>query len=359
MKRIQVLFLIAALSIAAFAQNAKPVLSFEKKIHDFGDIKEGDGVISYVFEFINNGAQPLVVHNVRASCGCTTPDWTRQPVMPGGKGTVKVAFDPANRPGNFNKSITVSSNSETATEVLRVVGNVLQRDKTIEDIYPRAMGDIRLKSSHLSFTRVEPGATKNESMEIINTSSQPVTLTYNRVPKHITVKTVPATLKPGEEGVIQASFDASKLSDWGFVVDQMYLVLNGIQLQDGRMSVSATIEEDFSNWTPEKLANAPDIQFSETNFDFGTVKQGDELVHTFKINNVGKSNLILRKVKASCGCTATQPDKELVAPGEEANIKVTFNTRGRTGRQNKSITVYSNDPKKSTMLLRISATITN
>lgn len=359
MKRIQVLFLIAALSIAAFAQNAKPVLSFEKKIHDFGDIKEGDGVISYVFEFTNNGAQPLVVHNVRASCGCTTPDWTRQPVMPGGKGTVKVAFDPANRPGNFNKSITVSSNSETATEVLRVVGNVLQRDKTIEDIYPRAMGDIRLKSSHLSFTRVEPGATKNESMEIINTSSQPVTLTYNRVPKHITVKTVPATLKPGEEGVIQASFDASKLSDWGFVVDQMYLVLNGIQLQDGRMSVSATIEEDFSNWTPEKLANAPDIQFSETNFDFGTVKQGDELVHTFKINNVGKSNLILRKVKASCGCTATQPDKELVAPGEEANIKVTFNTRGRTGRQNKSITVYSNDPKKSTMLLRISATITN
>src|SRR5690554_1310622 len=89
MKRIQLLFLIVTASFATSAQNAKPVLSFEKKIHDFGDIKEADGVASYVFEFINNGAQPLVVHNVRASCGCTTPDWTRQPVMPGGKGTIK------------------------------------------------------------------------------------------------------------------------------------------------------------------------------------------------------------------------------------------------------------------------------
>lgn len=360
MKRIQVLFLIAAVvSVATFAQNAKPVINFEKKIHDFGDIKEGDGVATYVFEFTNSGAQPLVVHNVRASCGCTTPDWTRQPVMPGGKGTIKVAYDPANRPGNFNKSITVSSNAESSTEVLRIVGNVLQRDKTVEDVYPRVMGNIRLKSSHLSFTRVEPGATKNENMEIINTSAQPVKLSFNQIPKHIQAQVVPSTLKPGEKGVIKATFDASKVNDWGFVVDQMYLVENGKQLQDGRISVSATIEEDFNSWSPEKLANAPDIQFSETNFDFGTVKQGEELVHTFKIKNAGKSNLILRKVKASCGCTATQPDKEVVAPGEEANIKVTFNTRGRNGRQNKSITVYSNDPKKSTMLLRISATIAN
>lgn len=359
MIRVQILFLVVAASFATSAQNAKPVLSFEKKIHDFGDIKEGDGVTSYVFEFTNSGSQPLVVHNVRASCGCTTPDWTRQPVMPGGKGTIKVAFDPANRPGNFNKSITVSSNAEPATEVLRIVGNVLQRDKTIEDIYPRAMGNIRLKSSHLSFTRVEPGATKNENMEIVNTSSQPVELSFNQIPKHIQVQIVPSTLKPGEKGVIKATFDASKLNDWGFVVHQMYLVENGKQLQDGRISVSATIEEDFSNWTPEKLANAPDIQFSETNYDFGTVKQGEELVHTFKIKNAGKSNLILRKVKASCGCTATQPDKEVVPPGDEANIKVTFNTRGRVGRQNKSITVHSNDPKKSTMLLRVSTTITN
>lgn len=359
MRPIHILFFLVAFPILLSAQSAKPAMSFEKKIHDFGDIKENDGLASYVFEFTNNGGQPLVVHRVNASCGCTTPDWTRQPIMPGGKGTIKVTFDPANRPGNFNKSITVNSNAEPSTEVLRVIGNVLPRDKTIEDIFPRAMGDIRLKSSHLSFTRVEPGTTKYENMEVINTSSQPVTLTFNRVPEHVTVKTVPATLKPNEQGVIQASFDASKVNDWGFVVDQMYLVVNGNQLGDGRMSISATIEEDFSNWSSDKLANAPDIEFSETSFDFGTVKQGEELTHNFKIKNIGKSNLILRKVKASCGCTATQPDKEVVAPGEEASIKVTFNTRGRSGRQNKSITVYSNDPKKSTMLLRVSTTIVN
>lgn len=359
MRAIYILFFATALPLMLSAQSTKPVISFEKKIHDFGNIKEEDGTATYVFEFTNNGKQPLVVHNVRASCGCTTPEWTRQPIRPGEKGTLTVTFDPTNRPGNFNKSIYVSSNAEPATETLRIIGNVTARDKTVEDIYPRAMGSIRLKSSHLSFTRVEPGTKKSESMEIINTSSQRVTLSLNQIPKHVTAKIVPATLEPGEEGVINATFDASKVDDWGFVVDQMYLVENGKQLQEGRLSVSATIEEDFSNWSAEKLANAPNIQFSETNYDFGNVKHGSEVTHIFKIKNEGKSNLLLRKVRASCGCTATQPDKDVVAPGDEANIKVTFNTRGRTGRQNKSITVYSNDPKKSTMLLRISATITN
>jgi hypothetical protein len=154
-----------------------------------------------------------------------------------------------------------------------------------------------------------------------------------------------------------ATYDASKVSDWGFVVDQVYIAVNGEQPKDSRLSVSATIEEDYSSWSPEQLATAPDIQFKETSFDFGDVKHGEKVEHAFRISNDGKSNLILRKVRTSCGCTASKPDKEVLKPGETANIPVSFNTRGRNGRQNQSITVYSNDPKKSTMLLRISATV--
>lgn len=357
MKQLTIVLLLFTLLPWGSAQTASPALKFNEKIHDFGDIKEDGGPVAYTFEFTNTGQQPVVIHNVRASCGCTTPEWTRQPVLSGQKGMVKATFDPRNRPGNFNKSITISSNAANSTEVLRIVGNVLPRKKTIEDIYPRQMGDIRLKSSHLSFTRVTPGSKKNESMEIINTSSEPATITFNQVPKHVTVQVVPATLKPGEKGTIKAAFDASKIDDWGFVVDQLYMAVNGKQLKDGRLSISATIEEDFSSWTEEQLANAADIQFGETSYDFGEIKSGDVVSHTFVVTNKGKSNLILRKVRASCGCTATQPDKEIIAPGETANIKATFNSRGRTGRQNKSITVYSNDPKKSTMLLRLSSTV--
>lgn len=359
MKTIKLLILLLIFTPIIYSQNINPTIEFEKKIHDFGDIKESDGIATYSFKLINNGSQPLVIHNVRASCGCTTPEWTRQPILAGGEGFIKVAFDPANRPGNFNKTITINSNANPSTEVLRIVGNVLPREQTIEDIYPRLMGDIRLKSSHLSFTRVEPGTTKNGSMEFINISSKPVKVSFTQIPKHINIQIVPSTVQPGEKGEIKATYDASKINDWGFVVSQMNLIINDAAISDGRFSMSATIEEDFSALSEEDLANAPDIQVSETNHDFGTAKNGDILTHTFKITNNGKSNLILHKVKASCGCTATQPDKEVIPPGDNANIKVTFDTRGRTGRQSKSITIYSNDPKKSTMLLRISATITN
>lgn len=357
MKRLAFLILSVGLFAGLTAQNAKPVISFEKKVHDFGEIKEDGGSVSYVFEFTNNGAQPLVIHTVRTSCGCTSPEWTRTPIQPGGKGTVKATFDPRNRPGNFNKSITITSNAEQPTETLRIIGNVLPRAQTVEDIYPRQMGDIRLRSSHLSFTRVEPGATKSESLEVINTSSNAVTVTFFRVPPHITIKMEPEILQPGAKGSIVAQFDAGKKDDWGFVVDQVFIVLNGVQDNQNRISLSATIEEDYSKWDSEKMANAPDILFSETAFDFGEVKSGDKVNHTFKVSNNGKSPLILRKVKASCGCTASQPDKTTILPGETANIAVSFDTRGRNGRQNQSITVYSNDPRKSTMLLRISASV--
>ncbi|WP_026473635.1 DUF1573 domain-containing protein [Alkaliflexus imshenetskii] len=358
MKRLNTLLLFLGVISLLQAQAPKPEIAFEKKIHDFGDVQEDGGVVAYTFEFTNTGRVPLVIHNVRSSCGCTTPEWTRTPIQPGGKGTLKASFDPRNRPGNFNKTITVTSNAETANETLRIIGRVTPRARTTEDLYPREMGDIRMKSSHLSFTRVEPGSKKEESLEIINTSQQPATITFSRVPAHITIKTEPATLAPGQAGVIKAVFDASKIDDWGFVVDQVFVAINGTQPQDARLSVSATIEEDYSKWSADQISNAPDIQFSETSFDFGEVKEGDVVTHTFKVTNNGKSNLVLRRVRASCGCTASQPDRDVIAPGATANIPVTFNTRGRNGRQNQSITVYSNDPRKSTMLLRISANVT-
>jgi hypothetical protein len=357
MRHIGSILIMLGLALALNAQNAKPSMQFEKKIHDFGNVKEDGGVVEYTFVISNTGSQPLVIHNVNSSCGCTIPEWTRTPIQPGGKGALKAIFDPRGRPGNFNKSITVTSNASNPSEIIRIIGRVDEKARTVADDFPRDLGDIRLKSSHLSFTRVEPNKQKEATLDIINVSDKPATITFSRVPAHITIAVKPATLAPGAEGKIVAIYDASKVSDWGFLTDQVYLEVNGAQPKDSRLSVSATIEEDYTSFTPEQLASAPDIQFRETSHDFGEVKQGEEVTHTFKVNNTGKSNLVLRKVRTSCGCTASKPDKEVIKPGESANIPVSFNTRGRNGRQNQSITVYSNDPKKSTMLLRITASV--
>ncbi|MCL2072584.1 MAG: DUF1573 domain-containing protein [Marinilabiliaceae bacterium] len=357
MKKVIIIVAILGIALSIKSQETSSVISFEKTVHDFGDVKEDGGVVTYSFSFTNKGKQPLVIHNVSASCGCTTPDYTRTPVPAGGKGFVSVSFDPRNRPGNINKTLTVTSNSQQGTDILRITGKVLAKEKTMEDIYPRPMGNIRLKSTNLAFTKVEPNTSKSETLEFINTSALPVTITFDKVPAHLTMKVAPETVQPGATGNIIAVFDASKKKEWGLVSDNVWLVINGDKTNDNRISVSATIEEDYSKWTAEQLAKAPVIEFNETVHDFGQIKKGDKVTNIFVVKNSGKSNLNLRKVSSSCGCTVTQPAKNDIAPGESTTITVTFDSRGRSGRQNQAITVLSNDPKKSQQRLTITANI--
>ena len=131
MKRIAQLLLVFALFIAANSVMAqgKADIVFEKQTHDFGSFLESDGVQTTTFKFTNKGEAPLVLSNVRASCGCTTPKWTREPVAPGKSGEIQVSYNPKNRPGSFNKSVTVTSNAAVATVVLRITGKVAPRKK--------------------------------------------------------------------------------------------------------------------------------------------------------------------------------------------------------------------------------------
>ena len=124
MKRILFLVFSIALSTAIFAQQEGPAISWTQTVHDFGIFKEEAGVQTATFEFVNTGNAPLFITNVKASCGCTSPEWSKEPVQPGSKGYVKAAYNPAGRPGKFNKSITVTTNEFQPTSVLRITGDV-------------------------------------------------------------------------------------------------------------------------------------------------------------------------------------------------------------------------------------------
>lgn len=91
-------------------------ISFIESEHDFGQIDENGGSVSYTFEFSNEGTLPLVILSVKPSCGCTTPDWSKNPIKPGNKGFIVAEYNPKGRPGIFRKSLAVISNSETNSE---------------------------------------------------------------------------------------------------------------------------------------------------------------------------------------------------------------------------------------------------
>lgn len=122
--------LMALFSVGAFAQSEKtettngPAITFDKMVHDYGDVKKGgDGTCT--FTFTNTGTEPLILSNVRSSCGCTVPKWTGEPVMPGKTGEIDVRYN-TNNVGSINKSVTVTSNAvNSPSTILRITGKVL------------------------------------------------------------------------------------------------------------------------------------------------------------------------------------------------------------------------------------------
>jgi len=351
MKRRFLLICLAAFMVPLMSQTVQPKISFNETTHDFGKFKEADGKVTHKFEFVNTGSSDLIIQNVSASCGCTAPRWTREPIPPGAKGYVAATYNPAGRPGSFRKYVTVISNSNPGSVRLTIAGEVEPKPRTIEDDYRYAMGPMRLKSNHLAFGNLKNSASSEKQLEVINISGEDVKVAFQRVPKHVTIKMVPALLKPKQKGMIVATYSAPLRNDWGFVIDRMPLDINGKTERTYSLVVSANIEEDFSALSQAELAKAPVINVDDTEFKFGKIKQGDKVEHTYVLTNSGKSDLLIRKVKASCGCTAVQPEKKVIAPGESVNIKTVFNSAGKVGNQNKTVTIITNDPKKSKLIL--------
>ncbi len=356
--KIILITLFTASTFTAFSQQLGPTIAFVDKTHNFGDIKEQDGVVTHDFTFTNTGNKPLIISRVTASCGCTTPTWTKKPVAPGEKGFIKVAYNPRNRPNKFNKSVSVYTNAQPQMASLRIIGNVIPKPRTIEDDYPYLIGPVRYKSNHFAFVKVMKSKPKTMRLAVMNTSDRTQKISFEQVPAHLKLKAIPETLKPNEKGVIEGAYDAGLVNDWGFKVDRVLLVYNDDNSnKNNRLTISATISEDFGTLTPEALAKAPKIEFKEKVFNFGKMKQKTSVEHEFVFTNTGKSDLMIRKVSSSCGCTAVSPKEKTIKPGQSSSIKAIFSSGTRVGRQNKSITVITNDPKSTTVILRVSGEV--
>lgn len=103
-----------------------PVMTFAETQFDFGDIKP-DEVVKHTFSFTNTGKTPLLIADATASCGCTTPNWTKEPIAPGAKGTLDVQFDSKGKQGLISKQVNVRANTQPATTTIIIKGNILTK----------------------------------------------------------------------------------------------------------------------------------------------------------------------------------------------------------------------------------------
>ncbi len=350
-------FLVLAFNIGA--QVAVTTMKLSENQHDFGVFKEEAGPQKYDFILTNTGSQPLVIKNIVTSCGCTTPEWTRQPIPAGGTGKVTAIYDPKDRPGQFNKTLSVYTNTQPEVNVIVIKGEVTPREKTIEELFTFPVGGVRFESPQLAFTNVKKTEKKIRVLPVINPSAVPVKIEFDQIPAHLTIKATPETLKPGQKGLIEGTYDATKNTGWGNVSDMVKVKLNGVVQENVYFYISANLVEDFSKMTKEDMLNAPVFKLETNAVDLGKIKGSTQNEVEFKFTNAGKNDLIVRHVRSTCGCTAVQQGSQGVGikPGQSSSIKASFNSGGYSGKVTKAIYVYTNDPKNSEVVLMINADV--
>ncbi len=354
--------LISILSVnCCFAQNYSSYIKFDTKQKDIGTVYEENGTIKIDFKFTNTGTQPLIINKVKTPTIKLKADWTQHPILPQKTGVITLYYNPAKEKGNFKKAITIFSNAKNNITIINIVGHIIPRPLTPEELYPVVLNQLRFKAegAKLFFNNIKNTENKKDTIHFINYSNNNVTISFKEVPKHIFLNCIPQTLTPKQKGIITVEFDARKIEEYGYTYERISLGINNVFNYQNELAINAIIEEDFSKLTKEQIENAPNVEFTNTKFNFGNIEHGRILTHKFFFKNTGKSDLIIRKIKLGCGCTTYTNKKQRIKPNEESFIEVRFNSQGRRGRQHKFITFITNAPVNSTIKLEIIGNITN
>lgn len=342
------------LAIVAWGQ-PKPPLTFDKKVHDFGTIKEDGGLVSTRFSFQNTSSSTAKITNVIVSCGCTSPTWTKEDLAPKDTGNILITFDPMDRPGHFEKYIRVEF--KTGSEVvIKIHGMVTPRPEGPRDWYPFFVGELWFKQSNMFVGGAYNDTITTFRNTVYNPSNEAITIDWSKSQLPGAFVTIDAkgkqTIAPKDSASFTMTYDATARNDWGYVSDTIRLVTDDASMPEKILMASILIKERFD----ENSAN-PTFNIDKDDYAFGDIAYGSKTSVTFTVTNTGDAPLYIRKVKSNCSCLSATFSKEAIPPGESAELVAHLNTGDHMGWMRKMLTVITNDPKADFKNLIIKAEV--
>jgi len=329
-------FLLPLLSICVAQEGAT---DFKEKTFDFGTIPEAGGPVTHEFEFTNNHSTPLVISNVKASCGCTTPFWTKEPIEPGKTGKITVTFNPRGYSSSFSKSITVNTNHEPTIQ-LAISGKVERAPKDPAQDFSLTVGGLMLKTVSLLYGNVSPEENKSIKLDFYNKTDTPIEPKILKTPAFITAK-YPTVIAPKTEGYIEVFLNAP-VAGYGKHNGTIELAVD-TTVQE--LNFSSTVVDQFYTWTTEQKKNAAKINISATSLSFDNAKKNK--TQTIKFSNSGKSDLHVRALQPAESWVKTSKNAFTIKPNEIVEVKITVNASKLKENFSTAITVFSDDPTKA------------
>jgi hypothetical protein len=360
------------------------VVSVDKVIHDFGDIFTDQGPVACTYTFTNISDKPILLLQAVSSCGCTTADWTREPIQPGKKGTVSAMFDNNDGPFPFDKTITVYVSELKNPIVLHLRGSAHENAKPLKETYTLKIGNMGIKSLEIKAGSLSQRESKSGNVTIANVGSTPMKVEFKDVSDGLTVEVhpnpVPAKSVANLTYTIKASRDrwgknwyyatpvidgreykaTGKLPASEEPVDDMHFYTERnprLAIGKGEIGFWAVTKENFAGLDQEMKESLSNPSFTKSTVSFGKLAAGAKTTLTFEYTNKGKRDCSFYKLDADCS-NVKVVEMEKAAPGKKGKIVLELDTKGMPKGENIiALTLITNSALRPVISLQITGTI--
>ncbi|MFI3287989.1 MAG: DUF1573 domain-containing protein [Rikenellaceae bacterium] len=334
MRRIGLIIFLAIFSgLSLYAQGVDGV-KFSSMVYDFGEIAEGGGSVSHTFSYTNTSSVPFVITGVESSCGCTTPSYSREPLLGGRGSQIVITFEPMDRAGYNDKKITLSTNFGVI--ILRITAEVLPRERSFDERYPFSFGGgARTDLISTSMTMMKLGEMGELTIGIGNSNtSLPISIVVDRerLPEGVRVLEDGGLLSARSSGVIRLGVEGL---EYGSFVHEVYLLVSG---KGSDMGISIGGVTVFGG---DAEGDSPRVRLRKRYYSLGRVGVGESVFETVEIYNDGAGDLEILGIEYG-GDLSVDVSERVVRSGGVIRLGVEY-TPSQSGYDSQRVRLLFND----------------
>ena len=318
------LLLIFSAFVACFVQ-AQPRFVPDTDIRKVGEL-EFQVPRQFSLGFTNKGDKPLLIKEVKASCGCLDVSFPQAPIAAGSRGEITLTFD-AKLLGTFYKEVEVLTNASDAPSYIGIQGVVVTEVQDYSDEFPIDLGNVRLVTNMVEFEDVNRGDHPTAELRLLNTDRTAFRPELMHLPPYLSAKCEPEDIPAGKAGIIRLTLDSEKLSTLGLNQTSIYLsrYLGDKISETNEILVSAILLPSFADMGDKSLA--PELSVSESSVELAPLSGKKEVKHTIILTNTGKSDLHIQQVQVFNKALSVRIADSTIRPGKSTKLKISVAAR--------------------------------
>ena len=327
MKRhIYILLLLALLSVVNCQLSivmAQPRFVPDVDIKKVGEV-EFQVPRQFSLGFTNKGDKPLVIKEVKASCGCLDVSFPKTAIAAGSRGEITLTYD-AKLLGSFYKEVEVLTNASDKPQYVAIQGTVVTEMHDYSDEFPFDLGNVRLVTNTIEFEDVNRGDRPMAELRLLNADRTAFRPELMHLPPYLSAEYIPEDIPAGKTGTIRLTLDSEKLSGLGLNQTSIYLSrYMGDKIgESNEILVSAILLPSFADMSDEALAQAPELSISESSVEMDATSGKKGLSRTILLTNTGQSDLHIQQVQVFNKALSVSIDKSAIRPGKSTKLKIT------------------------------------